>query len=121
MKKLIIILILSLATICYAEKPLTISIYNTTDQMVIVYIDSIDHGVVVDGRVYPRPMPVCGGEIDAHSEFILSPREYNKPPYRYILTVCRLKGRTVISKKSTMFIIAPPDKEHIITIGEKDG
>ena len=121
MKKLIVLLILSLTTICYAEKPLTISIYNTTDQMVIVYIDSIDHGIVINGRVYPSPMPVCGGEIDAHGEFILQPRKYNLSPYRYILTVCRIEGRTVISKKSTVFIIAPPTQEHIITIGDEDG
>jgi len=122
MKKLIIlVLLLSITAVCYADKPLTIIIRNNTESMVIVYIDSIDHDVVIDGRIYPFPMPVCGGEIDPKEDFVLQPRNYNKAPYRYIITVCRTKNRQIISRVKTIFTIEPGKNEHIIIIGENDG
>jgi hypothetical protein len=120
MKKLIIILILSLTTLAFAGKPLTISILNTTDKTVIVYIDSIDHNVEIGGRIYRFPAPVCGGEIAPCGVFILQPRHHNNPPYRYILTVCRLTDNSITSRVSTIFIIEPHKKEHIIIIGTQD-
>jgi hypothetical protein len=119
MKKLIILIILLVTTICYAD--LNITIKNTTNKTVIVYIDSIDHNIEINGRIHPFPVPVCGGEITPCGVFILQPRPHNQPPYRYILTVCRLTDNNITSKVSTVFIIEPHKKEHIIIIGDKDG
>ena len=120
MKKLIVlVLLLVITNVCYAD--LIITIKNTTDKMVIVYIDSIDHGIKFNGRTYPAPTPVCGGEIQPHDEFVLQPRNHNKSPHRYVLTVCRTENMNIVSSVSTIFIIEPGKKEHIIIIGDKDG
>ena len=84
MKKLIISLIL-LASVCFADSKLNITFHNDTDETVIVYMDSVDHDVKVNGRKYPFPMSVCGGELKPGEDFKLLPRPHNKPPYRYIV------------------------------------
>jgi len=84
MKKLIIGLIL-IASVCWADTKLNITFHNDTEDVVIVYMDSVDHNVMIDGVKYPLPMPVCGGEIKPGEDFKLLPRNHNKPPYRYIV------------------------------------
>ena len=85
MKKLIIIGIILAASICFADTKLNITFHNDTDETVIVYMDSIDHDVKINGRKYPFPIPVCGGELKPGADFKLLPRPHNMPPHRYIV------------------------------------
>jgi len=101
MKKLIIGLIL-VASVCWADTKLNITFHNDTKDVVIVYMDSVDHNIIVDGKKYPLPMPVCGGELQPGEDFKLLPRKYNKSPYRYIVKWY------INGKMEYMFIKIPP-------------
>lgn len=104
---IILILLLAFTNICYADELLTITIRNKSDAMVIIYIDSIDHGVKINGKVYTSPLPACVAELQPQKGFVLAPRGCSKFPYRYVLTVCRTVDRQIVSKESTMFKVRP--------------
>jgi hypothetical protein len=108
MKKFIIlILLLLITTVCYASKPLTITIENQSTGVVFVTIDSIDHDFRVDGKLYPYNVTVCGAEMQPGSEFVLSPRDHNKPPHRYLLTIHRRVDNSWKITQMTTFKIKP--------------
>jgi len=102
MKKLIISLFL-IASVCWADTKLNITFHNDTDEVVIVYMDSVDHNIMIDGKKYPFPIPVCGGELKPGKDFPLLPRKYNEPPYRYIV-------KWYIKGKMTYTLIKIPPK-----------
>jgi len=113
MKKiLLIVLFCLLPVICYANKSLTVIINNNFDETVLVYIDSIDHSLD-----YPFPIPIFGGEIKAHEFHIMLKREYNQPPYRYILTVQRWNGNNWYIFERKIICIEPAFKIYFVDVG----
>ena len=119
MKKLIILIVLSLSFIAWAGKPsLDITFKNTTDKMVMVFMYSLDHDVKINGYPYPYPAIVCGGEIQPGKNFVLNTRPHNLPPYRYLVRWNVYDEYRYNKKTIKIMIKIPPKYTNVIITPE---
>jgi hypothetical protein len=96
------------------EKPLRIVIKNPTEKMRMIKIWSIDHNLMYHGRKWPKPVPVCGGEMAPGKEWKLMPRKYNQPPHRYFIAWYVKKDGQWVFEKSGILVITPKVSKVVI-------